>query len=365
MDLSDQFITKKQVIGGEECFLICPHKQGTVWTPENLIYRSSIWNQAGEPISLGFKKFFNLTEKPHIVGEPGPDDPITVVEKLDGSLIVVSVYKGELIVRTRETFTCAQHGFHGKKVIQWVKNIPLIKHYAEKMNCSLVFESLDPHNRIIVPHAEFKLVLLGVINHGDYTYMEQFAVDLVAAILEVERPKTFNYSLTELAKLVAEGKDFEGYCIYFNKDQKIVKWKTPWYLKGNYLKSTLKRSQLIEDFVNSGANTKEEFVQRFADKYDYEILSYLDTRWIFEAKKVFDEKCARALIYVHELKGLEGKERAEAVYENVPKNLIDYVFGYLSHGDLDSRFKIKKLKEICKKQLQIGETAATVEPCLH
>ena len=92
------------MIAGEKCFLVCPKDFGVQWNKDNLIFRSSIWNEQGEPVSLSFKKFFNWEEQKELVPFPSSTKNCSLIEKKDGSLLIISKYKNQIIHRTRGTF---------------------------------------------------------------------------------------------------------------------------------------------------------------------------------------------------------------------------------------------------------------------
>ena len=65
------------------------------WTPETRMCRGLVTTATGEIVSRPFPKFFNLGEEPLPEGLGQP----LVYEKVDGSLIVVSLHEGRRVVR--------------------------------------------------------------------------------------------------------------------------------------------------------------------------------------------------------------------------------------------------------------------------
>ena len=106
LDITD-FNIRECIFGGDKCIWVFPKLEGTSWNEKNEILRSSIWRDSdGELVSPGFKKFFNWEQCPNI--HPAPDvlhSKIKCVDKIDGSCLIVSRYKGELITRTRRALT--------------------------------------------------------------------------------------------------------------------------------------------------------------------------------------------------------------------------------------------------------------------
>lgn len=102
----EEFSFKEVEIAGDLCVLITPLISAK-FTDLNKIYRSSIWRVSdGFPVSLGFRKFMNFNEQPAFEPvAPYYDKDFVLTEKLDGSCLIVSKYKGKLIVRTRGTIS--------------------------------------------------------------------------------------------------------------------------------------------------------------------------------------------------------------------------------------------------------------------
>ncbi len=106
---TENFIVRKGLVAGEECTLVFPNHIGCKWSKDNMIFRSSMWNSEGSLISAGFKKFFNYGEQPDLVPHPESTRGAEAIMKVDGSLLTVSKYRGELIIRTRGTVSAYMH----------------------------------------------------------------------------------------------------------------------------------------------------------------------------------------------------------------------------------------------------------------
>ena len=98
-----QFYVNERVLNGELVYLVIPQQIGAKWNKENKVFRSSVWNADGELISAGFPKFTNWGENPEVFPLPTDLTGATIMEKLDGSLVVVYKYKGQFFLRTRGT----------------------------------------------------------------------------------------------------------------------------------------------------------------------------------------------------------------------------------------------------------------------
>ena len=153
----DEFIVKDVIIANECCYLVTPKHIGTKWTRDNLIFRSSIWNSNGELISAGFKKFFNYHEQPDLEYQPTDLKGCTSVEKLDGSLLIVSKYKGEMIYRTRGTNTVVnmENSYEIPLLVEKYKKFFKSNiWYSDTTEWSYLFEWITPTNKIVINYGD-------------------------------------------------------------------------------------------------------------------------------------------------------------------------------------------------------------------
>lgn len=131
------------------------------WTPETLMCRGLIVTEAGEIVARPFPKFFNLDEWV-AMGNEIPDEPFTVTEKMDGSLLIVAQYKDQLVVATRGSFESEQ-AIRGYEIL---RQLPWESLFLSE--CTYLFEIIFPENRIVVDYGgETKLVLLSIIRNGE------------------------------------------------------------------------------------------------------------------------------------------------------------------------------------------------------
>ncbi len=276
-DLGQFYIRDNKYDVESPCFLIKPKLGFTDWTEGSLIFRSSVWTANGNLISAGFPKFFNLYEKPEI--HPLPDnlplDTITLVEKIDGSCLIVSKYKNNLLIRTRGSVNALSLP-NGKELLDFV---PLFKSYKqdqETWNESLIFEWYSPKNKIVINYGNnTTLTLIGAINHSDYSLFLQKDLDMLALDLKLPRPKYYTFkSFSDLLNFINNNEQIEGICIYYDNDQHIKKLKTLTYLKLHAFKSDLSFKSLVDLFLQLNKPTREEFEKHILQNFDYECLNF-------------------------------------------------------------------------------------------
>lgn len=282
---SESFMVHQHFVGEHECFLVQPIHIGAKWTKDNLIFRSSVWDKEGDPVSLSFKKFFNWDEAPTI--DPAPDslENAKLMEKLDGSTLIISRYKGHTVIRTRGTVDARKQD-NGHEIDVLREKYNKFFEFIEALDTtpvSYIFEWLSPTNRIVLDYGEEPdMVLIGVIFHNDYTLMTQDGVSTVASQLQLRRPKLFNYnSVEEMKQSVDALRDQEGLCVYYGNEQQIRKVKAAQYLFLHRAKSEISSIEKVIDvyidwFIPRHTLSHEptgyqEFFKYLTEKFDFEI----------------------------------------------------------------------------------------------
>lgn len=123
-----------------------------------------------EVVSHPFDKFFNLNEKPDtdeklVKKKINNAKYIYATEKMDGSTIIVSMYKGKPLITTNGSFENDQ--------TKWAEEM-FKKQYSKflpnmKSNHTYIFEIIHPENKIVLDYGDEKaLYLLSIRNlHSD------------------------------------------------------------------------------------------------------------------------------------------------------------------------------------------------------
>src|SRR5215510_6784067 len=161
--------------------LIVPKKSSAladhVWTSENVQYRSRLETLAGEVVSQGFKKFMNLGQGPEglrvdtaeVIQACLAGDAVATV-KIDGSLIVRSVYQGRVLLRTRGAFGY-EHQENAGEIEACTRRYPCLLDPAYMPAHSILLEWVSPTNVIILKYAQPDLFVVGAIDHQHLRYL--------------------------------------------------------------------------------------------------------------------------------------------------------------------------------------------------
>lgn len=260
--------------GGDECVLV-NSVAFPKWTQKNKYLRSLIYRKSDFlPISSGFPKFVNLGESPIEFPPLKTLDGCTVVEKIDGSLLIISNYKGQLIIRTR--------GSTGFENCLNKHEIDLFKSkYSELFNLiyqsnsegtSFLFEWCSPLNKIVIDYGiDPSLTLIGLIGHTDLNLYKQEVVQQYGKLVNISTPKTYTFdTLENLLVTIKKLRNQEGACLYSNDGQDIFKAKSDDYLIKHRFKEKLNYESMVDYFILNKDITIEEQIDKIGKEIDFE-----------------------------------------------------------------------------------------------
>lgn len=352
------FFVNYHVIGGEQVVLVCPQYAGTTWTKDNLIFRSSIWDMDGNPVSLSYKKFFNYDESPTI--NPAPESLVgtSALEKIDGSTCIVSDWHNNRIIRTRGTVSAITLE-NGNEYFYLAneKYRKAIDRVFEKYgtDISIIFEIVTPANKIVIDYGnECDFILTNIIRHSDYSYFKQDELDSIALEFGFRRPRVYSFdSVVAMKSAIKSIRGEEGVCLYFHDDQCIRKVKTDWYLTLHRAKSNFNSIEpLIDAWLEFGRPTYQDFYEILATTYDYEVAEMCRgfISKICDASKEVDAIRHGMEAFVTKISSLPSqKEKALAIaqaYENTSRT--SFVFAILNNKVWDNKV-YKRLLFQCLK----------------
>ena len=352
-----QFMVHDHQLFGETVHLIQPQHIGTKWTKVNKHLRSVVVNSNGDLISVGFPKFTNWGENPDNFPTPSTLKGCTVVEKLDGSLLIVSKYKGNYILRTRGTVdaTTSSNGYELEEFKSSI--LSKLQDNNDTWNYSVLFEWYSPKNKIVITYGDVPCwKLIGFVDHSDCSLATQDMLDLMAKKYDLLRPEVFTFdTVSTLLTSIEKWKDKEGVCVYSNKDQTIHKVKSSWYLTLHHMKSELCNvERVIDVWLEQNRPTYIEFYSFILNTFDYELAEYCkpSISTIADASKIVDDIVKGMENFVlSKLKPLKTrKEQAIQIisaYGNT--NRAQFVFSILDGKQLDTKDYKKLMFQVLKK----------------
>lgn len=269
----------------DELRLIVP-KQGKAglgngpWVDrDSLKFRSRVEDINGVTVSQGFKKFFNLGTGPEWC-QIGAEDVLKRIEwrdaiatlKLDGSLLIRSVYRGKVMLRTRGSFTF-EHLDNAAEMVGFQKLYPGLFDPALYPGASLLLEWTSPANVIVLKYHSPGLTLVGAVDHKSLDYFEMNRLSAVSKRLDVPLVEWFKLDPSgwdALQTALATNNEVEGWVIRLNNEQDLVKVKCAPYLTKHGLKSTLSSEKLADMWLQQGRPDYETFKASFIQAFDEE-----------------------------------------------------------------------------------------------
>lgn len=323
-----QFYVDEHDWCGEKIYLIRPKESGVDWTQENKIFRSSVWNSEGVLISASFPKFTNWGEDSGQFPPPSDVTTASIVQKVDGSTLIVSKYRDQIMIRTRGTIDASIHEKSGHEIEAFRREITdklILGQIPEVWNSSLIFEWTTPKNRIVIGYGDKpQFFLTGVIMHENYSLKSQMYLSGVAAGYNWLRPKTYQFSsITDLLDSTYASENEEGVCVYSADGQSIHKVKSRWYLARHYARSSLSTYANVRNlWLELGCAPIDEFENFVRQLTDYEIFneigSYLQK--LSSNTKILEELFNEALDFVKLLSQLDRKTQAQWILKKYDKS---------------------------------------------
>ncbi len=238
------FMTKPREDGAYT--LVHPSRGKYDWEPDELGYRSVVFDANGDVVSTGWQKFFNQGEWAEadaaIAGELEAGRAV-ITHKHDGSLIIRSVLPdGRILFRTRDTFDGGKFAPLAEAVAQ--ARYPVLLDPAFFAHGSLLFEYVGAGNQIVVRYeGGDDLILLGAGLHEGATvrYLAFPDVEAVAHTNGLHLVEVYDWSdarngVGEILSLVRDWDKAEGVVVRSGDGQTLLKVKSAWYFAQHALR---------------------------------------------------------------------------------------------------------------------------------
>jgi hypothetical protein len=356
----DDFNYKDCVVCGDECILITPKDMSVKWNDDNARFRSTLLRKSDNfVISQGFGKFTNFGERPDFQ----PWDSTWKFEarhKLDGSLLIVSKYKNELIIRTRGTVD-ARGMANGHEIDLLIKKYSLHRLFdtdRETSELSYLFEWTTPSNVIVLrEHNEPTLTFLGIVNNETGHYLSQKFVDYYADYLEITRPRKYEYNSVEECILDVDAwRGKEGVVLYSPDGQTLKKIKASEYCELHKIATGIKTvKQVMDVFIASPRFTSYEGFYNYVETaLDYEIAEKIkdDIAVVVKAYCSYKDKLERLTDVVNDLSFCDSrKEQALVITARYDDWRKSFAFLMLDNREIPDKMESdaihQELTELC------------------
>lgn len=238
------------------------------WDEVTIGARGLVMHDDGHVVGKGLPKFFAVGDP---IAQLPVEQPYTIFDKADGTLIHVTEYEGELLVWTKASFTAP----HVEAAL------PYLKGWKPNPNTTALFEGIFGFNRVVVDYGPFRgLVLLGEVEHlsgKDWTHPEDVAEDTGwAGETVVERSSLSIQHVVGMCSDPGNGENREGFVVVFPRPDAPahrLKVKFDWYLRLHKMMTHLTPRRVHEAYMESlrsddGEGFWEAFLAQIPDEMD-------------------------------------------------------------------------------------------------
>lgn len=213
--------------------------------------------ETGAIVARPYPKFFNYGENEYAYW-PENVGNLTVEEKLDGSLFIISTYKDELIVASSGSLTSE----HAELFSKYLKT-----HLTEEQQnylfelgktYTILGEYVGPENKVVLTYDKENMILHGLIEtHQDESTpiveMDYTELQVVGQNLGMDVVKQYSVnSFEDINNLILSSKGIEGFVVKFENGHRL-KFKTDEYVRlhriATDLDLTIDSKKLRESFV--------------------------------------------------------------------------------------------------------------------
>lgn len=217
--------------------------------PELKDARGLVKDADGNIVQYPFTKIFNYKENGTVID---PNNEVIAVDKINGFMAAVTWYNDDILVSTTGSLT-SDFVDMAKEILPLEQIKPVLQKYPEY---SFVFEIVHPNDPHIIPE-EIGAYLLGGREKklGSYK-LSEWLLDDIAAKMSVKRP---DWKYVYFEDLLEEVKTYqrEGFVVYDQESDVVLKIKTPFYLTAKFIART---KQLDKIFSK---NYKQTFDEEF------------------------------------------------------------------------------------------------------
>ena len=289
------------------------------------------------------------------------------MEKIDGSCLIISRYKGNFIIRTRGTVDAFKNDNGSELDLLWDKYPRLFLDEEDTWNYSLILEWKSLANRVVIRHEKTDFVLIGCVYHEDYRLSQQPDLDVLAKTMGVPRPETLDFdNIPELIEKVKEWKGKEGVCLYSNQGQDIHKIKAAAYLVSHRLKEEFRNfDRVLEFYVAQGCPEYQDFYDKVVSVVDFEVAETIRgeiSRCVDASKEVrrildgMERFVAEKLLTMGDPSDKKTRGRMAQLVLAAYPDKAGFVFQILDGKKIDNDGILKLFYQVIKAPLHVRQT---------
>ena len=279
-------------------------------------------------------KFFNMNQHPETMYSVVKDYKIkSIMNKEDGSVAsFIKLPNGKVLGKSKMSIISEQ-ALEITKIYNENPNIKRFVDWSFENDIVPVFEYVSPFNRVVLPYAETKLILLRLRdnNTGEYLDINDFSDKLDGiSVANFEDENTLD-ELIEIAKIIDNK---EGWVIQFS-DGTLMKLKTKWYLE-------------LHSLFTEVVNRENELVPLILNDTIDDLIPQIDEekrKWVLKIVDIVNEEIHKISNEVDKLvSNYKGDRKEFALTYIKDKNFP------IAMSVIDGKDKIDEIKKLIGKQ---------------
>jgi RNA ligase len=294
--------------------------------------RGIVFDKEGNILRRPYHKFFNLNERDETqFSQVDLSKPHSILEKLDGSMIVPYRVNGRIVWGTKMGDTEVASPVH-----QFVADNPQYVEFFEACeihNLSPIFEWMSRKQRIVIDHPVDRLVLTAIRNINTGQYLSYDEMKVYADVNGIEVVNEFpveGKSIEEICDYVRVQPDTEGVVIRFD-DGHMLKLKTDDYVRIHKAKDAILKERNVVDLI---INEKLDDVMAMLPEEDHIELEKYQTRLLAAMNKTVTD--LDTLVHKMQMTFATNKEYAlSSVKKTHGRFAQRCVFQFLERRELD------------------------------
>lgn len=144
----------------EDALLVNPNHISTRWSKDTLIFRSSVWSKDGRLLSAGLPRFCNLGETPDLYPDPSNYKDQFILNKQDGSTVIVDYHNKQISLRTRGSLSYSTQA-NAADFEVLLQNQDFVDYVTKNDRFTYILELETPNNVIVINPGEIRFLATG------------------------------------------------------------------------------------------------------------------------------------------------------------------------------------------------------------
>lgn len=255
--------------------------------------RGITFDPDGNVASRPFHKFFNLNENQFTQeGNVDWSSVTSVMDKMDGSMITPVLIDGDIIFKTKRSFTSDEANYANEKFCYKTHQYQFSK-FMCKQGFTPIFELTSRANRIVCSYKEPSLTLLAIRHNETGEYFTRDALVRLAEGWEVPYVKSFIAEYNEsgldwFKQSVANDTNKEGYVLQFS-DGQMIKMKTNWYMTLHHVVTFTTERNVAEMVLSEQVDDFKAYIASIDEPDMLETVNRIEHRVVVEINEIIGE----------------------------------------------------------------------------